>query len=81
MMGLVEGSIGPSVKGIYEVQASHTAGAVSVRFDEPNLVSCVGLVPVLRLAERAGLVEARLVRLPGAVGSAAASPAGKHSGR
>ncbi len=24
-------------------------------FDDPNLVSCAGLVPVLRLAERAGL--------------------------
>jgi hypothetical protein len=33
------------------VQASHTVGAVSVRFDEPSLVSCAGLVPVLRLAE------------------------------
>ena len=28
---------------------------LSVRFDDPNLVSCAGLAPVLQLAERAGL--------------------------
>src|SRR3954452_22745385 len=28
---------------------------VSARFDDPNLVSCAGLAPVLELAERAGL--------------------------
>jgi hypothetical protein len=41
----------------------HTARAVSAAFDDPNLVSCAGLVPVLRLAERvdlAGLVAARV---------------------
>lgn len=30
-------------------------GGVSATFDEPNLVSCAGLVPVLPLAERAVL--------------------------
>jgi len=30
---------------------------VSASFDEPNLVSCAGLAPVLALAERAGLAE------------------------
>jgi hypothetical protein len=61
------------LKGIYEVRACHTAGAVSVTFDEPNLVSCAGLVPVLRLAERAGLPAAaqRRVSLPACAGSAA----------
>jgi hypothetical protein len=29
----------------------------TVQFDDPNLVSCVGLAPVLRLAERAGLQD------------------------
>src|SRR5579884_3322617 len=29
--------------------------AVEAKFDDPNLVSCAGLVPVLQLAERAGL--------------------------
>ena len=69
------GSISPSVKGIYEVQACHTAAAVSVTFDEPNLVSCAGLVPVLRLAQRAGLHEVaqRRVRLPVSAGSAGAN--------
>ncbi|HEY2763844.1 MAG TPA: IS1380 family transposase [Pseudonocardiaceae bacterium] len=61
------------------MRASHTAGGVSVRFDEPNLVSCAGVVPVLRLAERAGLHEAadRRVRLPRAAGSAGANPGAK----
>lgn len=57
-MGLAEGSIRPRTKGIYQVRASHTAGAVSVTFDEPNLVSHAGLVPLLRLAQRAGLHDA-----------------------
>ncbi|MFQ4149403.1 IS1380 family transposase [Arthrobacter sp. LAPM80] len=34
---------------------SHTPAAVSVSFDEQNLVSPTGLVPVMRLAEDAGL--------------------------
>ncbi|MGH3686543.1 MAG: hypothetical protein ACRDSM_16145 [Pseudonocardiaceae bacterium] len=37
------------------MRASHTAAVVSAIFDELNLVSCAGLVAVLRLAERAGL--------------------------
>lgn len=79
MMGLVEGSIGPSSKGIYKVQASHRAAAVSARFDESNLVSCAGVVPVMRLAQRAGFHEAaaRWVRLPPAAGSAGANPVAK----
>ena len=28
---------------------------LSASFDDPNLVSCAGLVPVMALAERAGL--------------------------
>ena len=39
------------------MQLSHTDGAVSAVFDEPNLVSAAGLVPVLRLAGSAGLHE------------------------
>jgi hypothetical protein len=34
---------------------SHTLGRTSVAFDDPNLVSAGGLVPVLALAESAGL--------------------------
>ena len=77
--GTYLGSVRPSSKGIYEVRARHTVAAVSARFDEPNLVSCAGLVPVLRLAERAGLHAAaqQRVRLAGCVGSAAANAGAK----
>jgi hypothetical protein len=37
------------------VQLSHTCRLGSAVFDEPNLVSASGLVPVLALAQRAGL--------------------------
>lgn len=37
------------------MQASHTPAAVSATFDDPNLVSCAGLVPLLRLAGEVGL--------------------------
>jgi len=37
------------------MQASHARSAVSAGFDDPNLVSCAGLVPVLALAESCGL--------------------------
>ena len=36
------------------MQLSHTRKVVSARFDDPNLVSAAGLVPVPRLAESAG---------------------------
>ena len=39
------------------MQLSHTLAATSAVFDDPNLVSCAGLVPVLALAEAAGLSE------------------------
>ena len=37
------------------VQVSHKFAAESAVFDEDNLVSCAGLVPVMALAEQAGL--------------------------
>jgi len=37
------------------MRLSHACRAISVRFDDPNLVSCVGLVPVMALAARCGL--------------------------
>jgi hypothetical protein len=37
------------------MRLSHTLGRTSVAFDDPNLVSSGGLVPVLALAESAGL--------------------------
>ncbi|WP_183322064.1 IS1380 family transposase [Flexivirga oryzae] len=39
------------------MRLSHTLGRTSVAFDDPNLVSAGGLVPVLALAESAGLRE------------------------
>ena len=35
----------------------HSKAATSVQFDDPNLVSCAGLVPVMRLAQDCGLAE------------------------
>src|SRR3954469_4221464 len=37
------------------MRLSHTRPVVAARFDEPNLVSAAGLVPVMRLARTAGL--------------------------
>jgi len=39
------------------VKLSHTRSATSAVFDDPNLVSAAGLVPVLALAQRAGLAD------------------------
>ncbi|NYH87626.1 IS1380 family transposase [Actinopolymorpha rutila] len=39
------------------MQLSHTFAATSAVFDEPNLVSSAGLVPVMGLAESAGLAD------------------------
>ena len=42
-------------KGIRWMRLSHARRAISARFDDPNLVSCAGLVPVMALAQRCGL--------------------------
>ena len=39
------------------MQLSHTRPVGAARFDDPNLVSCAGLVPVMALAQRSGLLE------------------------
>lgn len=39
------------------MRASHDLARVSVRFDEPNLVPCAGLLPAAVLAQRVGLAE------------------------
>ncbi len=51
-IGLAKVQSKPSRGGIRQVQASH---GVSTVFDDPNLIGSAGLVPVMRLAERAGL--------------------------
>jgi hypothetical protein len=45
---------------------------MSAGFDDPNLISCEGLVPVLALVERARLHDLvdEHVRVPGSVGTA-----------
>jgi hypothetical protein len=37
------------------MQFRHAPAAVSAVFDDPNLVSVAGLIPLLRLAQCAGL--------------------------
>ena len=66
-MGLLYGSNGSSRKGIRRMQASHDLSHVSAVFDEDNLVACAGLVPVMALAQRAGLgaLAGRHLRLKG----------------
>ncbi len=39
------------------MQLSHTRPVTAAKFDNPNLVSYAGLVPVMALAERAGLLD------------------------
>ena len=62
------------------VQVSHRFGSESAVFDDDNLVSCAGLVPVMRLAEQTGLgqlladkVHIKVARIK----SGAANPAPK----
>jgi hypothetical protein len=52
---LVEGPNLTAAKGTSQMQLSHRSSSLSVRFDEASLVSAGGLVPVLGLAQRAGL--------------------------
>jgi hypothetical protein len=54
-IGVLQATIRPNARDISEVKLSHTLRATSVVFDDPNLVSSAGLVPVLALAESAGL--------------------------
>jgi hypothetical protein len=62
------------------VQVSHTFTPGSAVFDEDNLVSCAGLVPVMALAEQAGLTRLlnNKIRIESTrVKSGAANPAPK----
>src|SRR3954471_25000134 len=63
-------------EGTSQVRLRHDAPVVRATFDDPNLVSCAGLVPVMGLAEQAGRHDAFAdrVRLPTDKG---ANPAGK----
>ena len=62
------------------MQSSHRFTVGSAVFDEQNLVSAAGLVPVLELAEQTGLSRliGERVDLPSTrVASGAVNPAGK----
>ena len=52
------------------MQGLHAFSRLSVKFDEPNLVSCAGLTAVLSLAESCQLPElvASTVTVPGPAG-------------
>lgn len=39
------------------MQFNHTPAALSASFDDQNLIGAAGLLPVMGLAERAGLAE------------------------
>src|SRR5665647_1558712 len=56
-IGLIEGPNSTSRKGILQMQLSHTRPVRSAVFDDPNLVSSAGLVPMLVLARSAGLAR------------------------
>jgi hypothetical protein len=62
------------------VKSSHTFTVESVVFDERNLVSCAGLVPVLELAEQtglSGLIDEHVAVDSARVASGAVNPVGK----
>jgi hypothetical protein len=54
-MWLATVTLVPIQKGIRWMRLSHARRAVSVRFNDPNLVSCAGLAAALGLAARCGL--------------------------
>lgn len=56
------------------MQGLHAFSQLAVKFDEPNLVSCAGLTPVMSLAESCQLPElvAAMVTVPGPAGANAA---------
>jgi Transposase DDE domain group 1 len=64
------------------VRLSQAWRRAAVRFDDPNLVSCAGLVPVMQLAEDAGLhdlVAAEVEIIDPPIPSTGVNPAGKVS--
>jgi hypothetical protein len=56
-LGLLKDQFCCLAKGIPWMRLSHTRPVVAARFDEPNLVSAAGLVPIVRLAQAVGLAD------------------------
>lgn len=72
-IGLPRNRSEQSRKGISQVQLSHVDPTPPAHFDDPSLVSAVGLVPTLTLAQRAGLIPlaSEQLTVPGQTGYAA----------
>ena len=53
------------------MQLLHELSRLSMKFDEPNLVACAGLAPVMALADSCGLAELvkTTVTVPGSAGA------------
>jgi hypothetical protein len=56
-MGVVEASVTLVRRSTYQVRLLHDLAKIHATFDDPNLVSRAGLVPVMALAQRAGLPD------------------------
>src|SRR5215469_16927027 len=56
-MGVAEATTFPGREDTSQVRLLHDLSKIHVTFDDPNLVSRAGLVPVMALAQRAGLGE------------------------
>jgi len=54
-MGVAEAATFPSGEDTSQVRLLHDLAKIHATFDDPNLVSRAGLVPVMALAQRAGL--------------------------
>src|SRR5215468_11020119 len=54
-MGVAEATTFPGREDTSQVRLLHDLAKIHATFDDPNLVSRAGLVPVMALAQRAGL--------------------------
>src|SRR5215471_16207038 len=69
-MGVAEAAMFPSREDTSQVRLLHDLSKIHATFDDPNLVSRAGLVPVMALAQRAGLaaLAGEHVRIVGSCG-------------
>src|SRR5215470_8153382 len=56
-MGVADATCRRAGKGTSQVQLSHDHARTHASFDDPNLVSRAGLIPVMALAQRCGLAD------------------------